>query len=86
VSENAVPNLSFNPDLQIVSVEFGDGYEYLDVTYIERHGVAPQAIRRASVQFTADLLNKEELGDVIDSLEQFLDAALLHIRNEGGPE
>lgn len=75
---------TFDPDIQIVGIEFAEGYGAIEITFIERRNVAPQAFKRESITVDAELLNKEELADVIDSLGQFLDTGLLHIRSAGG--
>lgn len=73
-----------NPDVILFSVAFADGYEGLEITYAERRHATGKAFVQQTITFDASLLRQEDYLDVIDSLHEFLDTALRHVRTDGG--
>lgn len=60
--------------------------EYLEITYIETREQAKRAGIVRSVVIDPDLLRKEDLADVMDSIGDFIDIGLRHIRTGDAPE
>ena len=75
---------SFDPDVQIMGVDFSDDYTAVEITYMERRNVADLAFKRESVTIGGELLPRDEIREVLETVQDWLDAALLHIRTKGG--
>ncbi len=77
-----IPELT--PDIVILGVEFSDDYEVIGIRYVESRNVAPQAWKEENATVSASLLKREDIADLIDTLQEWLDVGLLHIRTDGG--
>lgn len=73
------------PEIQILGIEFSDGYDALEVAYIERRNIAPQAYKREVITIQVDLLSdKEAFQTMISDLSDWIDEAHHHMRDQGG--
>lgn len=72
------------PDVILMGLSFGDDYEALTIYYVEARNVAPQAHKKEEVTFDAALVPKADIEDLVDTVQEWLDKALVHIRDKGG--
>lgn len=72
------------PEIFIQSVEFSEGYEAIGISYVERRNVSERGYKQETITLDAKLLPQDERDDLIDTLQQWIDSGLLHLRQEGG--
>lgn len=76
---SALPT-TFTPEVQILSIEFADENEALEIHYMEHRNVAPKAYKREVVTVDASLLPGHEVARMLELAAEWVDAGLLHIR------
>ena len=70
-------------DIQILGVDFGEGYDVMEIHYIERRDIAPQGFNRQSLTIdVAALDDEDDVKEIIDSLASLVDEAMRYIHKE----
>ena len=82
MSEPEIPQ-STMPEVVVLNVSFDDDYAALQITYVEARHVGTRGFKQDVLTVPAEVLNKEELSDVVDSILHFIDQGLVDIRTEG---
>lgn len=72
------------PDVILLGASFSDDYQVVTFYYIESRNVAPLAHKKEELSLDRSLLPRDEFDEVIDTLQEWLDKGLIHIRREGG--
>lgn len=72
------------PDVILLGLSFGDDYEAMTFYYVESRNVAPKAHKKEELVLDSSLLPADEVKEVIDTLQEWLDKGLIHLRREGG--
>jgi hypothetical protein len=72
------------PDVIILGVSFGDDYEAVTIYYVESRNVAPQAHKKEEITLDKALLPAADVADFIDTIQEWVDKGLIHIRDKGG--
>lgn len=71
----------------ILGVDFAEGNELIEIRFVERRNVAPSAFKQEVLTVGAELLDdKEEIKEVLDTLKDWVDTGLRHLRVKGGEE
>ncbi len=72
------------PEVILLGVSFGDNYEALTIYYVESRNVAPKAHKKEEFTFDKSLIPADDLEDMIDTLQEWLDKGLIYLRTKGG--
>lgn len=70
------------PELHIQGVEFADDYAAIQIAYVEGRNVSDKGYKREVLVLDASVFPKDEVSDVIDTLAQWIDVGLLHLRQQ----
>lgn len=72
------------PDVIFLGAGFADDYQLITLYYVESRNVGPMAHKKEELTLDRSLLPAGEVDEVIETLQEWLDKALIHIRREGG--